>query len=480
MRMLALLVLLAGSVLPAGAAAEPWGPPSGTLELEVRVWMDRGHEPVLSRGERTRLYYHVSDDAHVAIFHVDTNGVVRLVHPGSPDESDRVRGGRDFRLLFPHSSYWYVEDDPGIGYFFAVASPEPLDFSRLRYSRLEGGWDLARVGRQVYRDPYAAMDDYVAYLIPDWEYVPYALDFTSYHVGGTHDYPRFLCYDCHGFRPYSAWNPYLSACVNFRVVVYDDPYYYPVSRYRGTQVVYVRPPAPGQPRFTFKERVSGEASAPLVRRRDSAAFPPAERRVAPGAGDPTGPLRRNAPATVESLRSGARDAPPAAEPARAPNDREMPTLQRRVPPGSTPSGGVRPSGTERDEPAGRGQPTRNDPPPARGQPVRNEPPPARGQVTPTGRVAPPAQSGPPPARGNPPPAENRPAPSAGSRPAPAAQGGQPARNAPPPARSSPPPARSNPPPARNDPPPARSDPPPAQGRPPAPARSDPPPSRSPA
>lgn len=459
-RIVALLVAFAA--LPSGAgAAEPWAERDAVGEvrdLQVRVWMDRGNEPILSRGDRARLYYHVSEDAFLAIFHIDTNGMVRLLYPGSPGETDWVRGGRDYRLLFPQSSYWYVEDDPGIGYFFALASPEPLDFSMLRYSRFEGGWDLARVGRQVYRDPYAAMDDYVAYLIPDWEYVPYALDFTSYHVGRSHDYPRFLCYDCHGFRPYSAWNPYLSACVNFRVVVYSDPYYYPVSRYRGTQVVYVRPPVPGQPRFVFKERAAGEASAPLVRPREGSPLPPVERRVAPGGGgDPEGPLRRGTSSPPPAERGqvpGRVQEAPARRPSESvrstpPPTREVPTLERRPSERSGPPAPVGGTPPEREQsPAARTQP-----PATRGQPpATREQPPAAARTQPTSASPPPARGGREPA---PPPARSAPA--------------QSTRSPSPPARSSPPPAasRSAPPPARTS-PPARSAPPPSSPERPAP------------
>ncbi|MGM0669813.1 MAG: DUF4384 domain-containing protein, partial [Gemmatimonadota bacterium] len=231
--------------------------------IEARVWMDRGHEPVLQRGELVQLYYRVSEDAFVAIFHIDTNGTARMVFPVSPQENHFARGGRDYRVLFPGSTFWHVDDDPGMGYFFAVASPEPFDFSDLRYSHYDGGWDLSFVGRQVYGDPYLAMDDYVAALIPDWEYVPYGLDFTAYHVERRYEYPRFMCYDCHGFRPYTVWNPYHYSCASFRVVIYNDPYYYPVSRYRGTRVVYAQPRR-GVAHFSFKERADGEPGTPQV------------------------------------------------------------------------------------------------------------------------------------------------------------------------------------------------------------------------
>jgi hypothetical protein len=67
-------------------------------------------------------------------------------------------------------------------------------------------------------------------------------------------------YECHGFRPYSTWNPYRYTCVNFRVVVYDDPYY----RYRAGRVVMVGPRNPARPRFEFKERARGDAGTPVT------------------------------------------------------------------------------------------------------------------------------------------------------------------------------------------------------------------------
>jgi len=281
--------------------------------LEARVWLDRGHEPVLQRGEAVRLYYRVSESAFVAIFHIDTNGTTRLVFPTSPQENHYARGGRDYRVLFPGSSYWYVGDDPGLGYFFIVASPEPFNFADLRYSHYDGGWDLSFVGRQVYGDPYLAMDDYVAVLVPDWEYVPYGLDFTTYHVEQRYEYPRFMCYDCHGFRPFYSWNPYHYACTSFRVVIYNDPYYYPVTRYRGTRVVYVQPRR-GVAHFGFKERVAGEPWTPQVVARNT---PPvsqpgvdgtANRRAQPRANPPSNrvPSAGNAPGTgVPGVERGA-------------------------------------------------------------------------------------------------------------------------------------------------------------------------------
>ncbi|MGW8267833.1 MAG: DUF4384 domain-containing protein [Longimicrobiales bacterium] len=132
-------MLASGLVQGRGAAGAQDVPEVPENAIEARVWLDRGQEPVLQRGDAVRLYYRTSEDAFVAIFHIDTNGTTRLVFPNSPQENHYARGGRDYRVLFPGSTYWYVEDYPGMGYFFIVASPEPFDFTELRYSHYGGG-----------------------------------------------------------------------------------------------------------------------------------------------------------------------------------------------------------------------------------------------------------------------------------------------------------------------------------------------------
>ena len=312
-----------------GAAVEgPTGPnPLWQAAPEARIWLDRGSDPVVMPGDRVRIYYRSNVDAYVAILQIDADGTVRLLYPRSPTENYYARAERDYRLLFPRSAYWNVDDRPGIGYFFVVTSPKPFDLSDFRYSHNDGGWDLSLVGSTVYTDPYVAIDEYVARLIPDWEYADYGLDFASYQVGEAHDYPRFLCYQCHGFRPYVAWNPYRYTCTDFRVVVYDDPYFYPSRRYRGRRVVYAVPRSP-RPRFAFKERAPGEPGTVIVTpvsgdRRPSGTstrnLPPSSSsaRVRP-------PRTRDADIEARRVESRVRVAPPV----RAP-EKSMPTLRRR-------------------------------------------------------------------------------------------------------------------------------------------------------
>ena len=235
--------------------------------LESRIWLDRGTSPVLRRGDLVRVFYRASRDAYVSIFHVDTNGFARLLHPGSPTDDHVALGGRDYRVLFPESRYWQVDEDEGKGYLFVVASPAPLDFSDFAYSRYQGGWNLGALAQAPYRDPFLMMEDLVAALIPDSGSREYALDFVAYDIDRPHDYPRFLCYQCHGFRPMFDWNPYARWCTDFRVVIHDDPYYYPVYRYSGDRVVYTRPLEPSRPMFEFQPRAAGEAATPLIRTR---------------------------------------------------------------------------------------------------------------------------------------------------------------------------------------------------------------------
>ena len=259
--------LSSGAMKPTGDAGRLDPPVSDIPAQQVsepRIWLDRGTDPVLEPGDRVRIYYRTPTDAYVAILQIDTDGTTRMLYPRSPTESHYARADRDYRLLFPRSAYWNVDDRPGVGYFFVVTSPTRFDLSDFRYSYYDGGWDLSAVGSTVYSDPYVAMDDYVARLVPDWEDVDYGLEFISYSVGGAHEYPRFLCYQCHGFRPYSTWNPYRYTCVDFRVVVYDDPYYYPSRRYRADRVVMVGARNPTRPRFGFEERAPGEPGTPVL------------------------------------------------------------------------------------------------------------------------------------------------------------------------------------------------------------------------
>ncbi|MEX0856443.1 MAG: DUF4384 domain-containing protein [Gemmatimonadota bacterium] len=265
--------LLAGTLaLASGTPEVVWAqraPSAGAGDsMETRIWLDRGLDPVFQAGDRARVYYRASRDAYVALFHLDTDGVLRLLYPDVLAEPQRVRGGQDYRLLFPQSSDWQIEEAPGVGYFFALASETPFAFGDQNLSSRPAEWAvLAASGAPVREDPFVLLDAVARDLVPDPTRANLAVDLTVYHVGQAFSFPRFLCYNCHTAEPFEAWNPYQQACLDYRVVIFNDPYFYPASRYQGNRSVYPRPPNPGQPQFAFRERAQGESGAPLVQAR---------------------------------------------------------------------------------------------------------------------------------------------------------------------------------------------------------------------
>jgi len=110
-----------------------------------------------------------------------------------------------------------------------------------------------------------AVTDLAERIVPpaygDWDY-----DLAPYYVQRHYDYPRFLCYDCHTYVSYPYWSPYDYSCIRFRIVVFDDPYYYPYRYYGGTRVVFTRPLRP-EPRFIFKDRQRSDVFVTRVRQR---------------------------------------------------------------------------------------------------------------------------------------------------------------------------------------------------------------------
>ena len=216
----------------------------------VEVWTNRGDDP-FHTGEDARVYLRADRDAYVALFRVDTDGRVRVLFPRDPWDDAFVRAGREFAVDGGHGDDAFeIDDYPGVGYVFAVASADPFDFDAITSA---DHWDYRAIADgRVRGDPYVALTDLAERIVPqgsdDWDY-----DMAPYYVERRYEYPRFLCYDCHSYATFSYWNPYAYSCVRFRIVVFDDPYYYPYRYYGGRRVVFTRPLRP-QPRFIFKDR----------------------------------------------------------------------------------------------------------------------------------------------------------------------------------------------------------------------------------
>jgi hypothetical protein len=229
----------------------------------VQVWTDRGEDPYAS-GQGVRVHFRAEQDAYVTIIRIDTDGRVRVLFPREPWEDNFVRGAREYEIQGQsYRDAFYIDDYPGVGYIFAIAAADPFTYDALARN---DHWDYRVVANgRVHGDPYVAVTDLAQRMVPDgysaWDY-----DVVSYYVQQHYAYPRFLCYDCHSYVSYSAWRPYDYTCVRFRIVVFDDPYYYPYRTYGDSRVVFTRPLRP-EPRFIFKDRQGSDAFITRVRER---------------------------------------------------------------------------------------------------------------------------------------------------------------------------------------------------------------------
>ncbi len=214
----------------------------------VEVWTNRGDDPYHT-GQRARVYLRADRDGFVTLFRVDTDGRVRVLYPRMPWEDNYVRGGEEFEIDGGDDGFDIV-DSPGVGYVFAVIAADPFE-----YDPITSGdhWDYRVIANgRVRGDPYVALTDLAQRIVPDG-YADWDYDIVPYYVERRYDYPRFLCYDCHSYASYRYWDPYAYSCVRFRIVVFDDPYYYPYRYYGSRRVVFTRPFRP-EPRFIFKDR----------------------------------------------------------------------------------------------------------------------------------------------------------------------------------------------------------------------------------
>jgi hypothetical protein len=251
-----LTVTLAGGATPDLIGSTAYRP-------RIELWTNHG-DAVYSRGQHVRVYFRVDEDAYVTIFRVDTDGRIRVLFPHDPWEDNYARGGRDFEVdSRGRRAGFRIDDYPGVGYIFAVASADPFMYDPF----VRGDhWDYRVISDgRVRGDPYVALTELAAEIVPpqydEWDY-----DLVPYHVERHYDYPRFLCYDCHSYVSWSHWNPYRYSCTSFRIVVYNDPWYYPYRYYRGTRVIFTRPYRP-DPRYIFKTRSAGEVFITQARKR---------------------------------------------------------------------------------------------------------------------------------------------------------------------------------------------------------------------
>jgi len=302
------MLIAAGLALPAGAPRFPAAPPAlgSDRRPRIQVWTENGNAPYRA-GARVRVFIRGEEDAYVTVIRVDTDGRIRVLFPRQPWVDNYVRGQREYEIERARDANAFdVDDAPGVGYVFAVSSPDPFTFDAFTAG---DHWDFRAAGDgRVHGDPYVALTALAGRMLPagdqDWDY-----DVAPYYVDRHYDYPRFLCYDCHALATAGTWDPYAAPCPRYRIVAYDDPAYYPYHYYRGADVVIARPLRPA-PRFVFTDRDGAAGAFVTVERSRPASEPPPRR--APG------------PPRAVSPKPSPRPPPP-------PPRRGQPELRRRKP-----------------------------------------------------------------------------------------------------------------------------------------------------
>ena len=110
-------------------ATAPWVSPTDPSlwrhgsDPRVSIWIDL--EYPYRRGEPVRVFASPRVDGYLTVFRIDTDGGLRVLFPREPWAETWVRGGRVVELDdAPGRSAFLVDDYPGVGYVFAITSPE--------------------------------------------------------------------------------------------------------------------------------------------------------------------------------------------------------------------------------------------------------------------------------------------------------------------------------------------------------------------
>ena len=209
--------------------------PAGARALGVEVWTDRGNDAVYEPGDRMQVKVRASDDVHLLVYEIDSEGYVRVLFPFRGGDAV-VEGHRTYRVPSEDSDMDLVVENPvGEGYIVALASEDGFSempwYLRAYDPRGEANGyvgapqdeeGITAEGRIV-GDPFVAMERIRRRVLdqPD-ERGSFATDYTTYYVHQQVRYPRYVCYDCHRPNRYAFWDgfdPYYTSCsvFDFRV-----------------------------------------------------------------------------------------------------------------------------------------------------------------------------------------------------------------------------------------------------------------------
>lgn len=173
---------------------------------DVRVWLvnEYGDEvydnyyddeyDVYPSAADVAVYVRASRNTHAAVYVVDTEGFLHVIHPVSPYASQFLRGGRVYRFDLVDTGFCDYGFDRGVAYAYAVTSPVPFRFDAY-------GWGIfgANYGFRIYGDPYVASREFYVSILPGHCDVTYVnIGYARFYVREYVRYPSYLCVGWHG------------------------------------------------------------------------------------------------------------------------------------------------------------------------------------------------------------------------------------------------------------------------------------------
>jgi hypothetical protein len=207
----------------------------------VDIWTDRGDAGVYRHGEAVEVFVRPECDCYVIVYEIDTDGYLRVLYPYDCMDDGYMTGGTIYRLGRGGQRQYYVTGPSGVEYLHVVASFKP--FRQLYWHGCHGyenyAYDVTWRGfsdywgcalpPRVYGDPFMAMQSIDEFICLDaLETGMVWADFAYFYVDERVSFPRYVCYDCHGFHP--ALRPYHQVCSGFSITFIDcDPCYRPCS-----------------------------------------------------------------------------------------------------------------------------------------------------------------------------------------------------------------------------------------------------------
>ena len=171
---IALAALLAAG--QSARAATPAHQPPG-----VRIWINHGN--VYQPAERVQIFFRTERDAYVTVLRVDTNGRVHVLFPAEPGDSNLVRGGDTVTVPgVDDRDAFTVDDSPGVGYLYAVASQDPFAYDAFTEN---DRWSLEAIASlsdgRIHSDPHASLQELVQQIMPEG-YADYGTQLLAYDV----------------------------------------------------------------------------------------------------------------------------------------------------------------------------------------------------------------------------------------------------------------------------------------------------------